>query len=214
MTGYPMFVDLAGRRCLVVGGGTIATDKAAKLVEHGAEVRVVSPQITSELARMVADGRIADHRERTYRPEDLEGCFLVIAATDREEVNLSVAQDAEARNMLCNIVDSPRLGSFIVPSTVRRGALSLAVSTGGASPVVARHVRRRLESEFGPEWGELVALVGGLRAELKERHRDMADRRDAVEQLMGSDVLRLLAEGDRDAALERARQVLDLGVRA
>lgn len=211
---YPMFVDLTGRRCAVVGGGGIATDKAAKLVEHGAVVRLVSPQVTSGLTRMIEDGRIAEHLRRTYRPADLEGCFLVIAATNLEQVNRVVWQDAEARNMLCNVVDAPSLCSFTVPSTVRRGDLALAVSTGGASPVLARHIRRRLEEEYGPEWEGLVSLMRDLRDELKARHADMPGRREAVERLLASDVLSLLAHGDDSGAMELARQVLDVGVHA
>jgi precorrin-2 dehydrogenase/sirohydrochlorin ferrochelatase len=211
---YPMFVDLEGRRCLVVGGGPVASEKVEKLLDHGAVVRLVSPQVTSELARMVSEGRIADHRQRTYRPEDLEGCFLVIAATNLDPINRMVWQDAEARNMLCNVVDGPPLCSFIVPSVVRRGELAIAVSTGGASPAVARHVRRELDAAYGPEWEHLVALMRELRDELKDRYRDMPSRRDAVEVLMETDVVRLLSEGDHDAAMELARQVLDLGVRA
>lgn len=211
---YPMFVDLEGRRCLVVGGGPIATEKAGKLIDHGAVVRLVSPEVTPELARMVADGTIADHRPRAYRPEDLEGCFLVIAATNLDPINRMVWQDAEARNMVCNVVDVPPLCNFIVPSIVRRGELALAISTGGASPVVAKHIRRELDEAYGPEWEHLVSLMRELRDELKARYLDMPSRRDAVEVLMETDVVRLLAEGDHDRAMELARQVLDLGVRA
>lgn len=211
---YPMFVDLEGRRCAVIGGGRIATDKVEKLVEHGAVVRLVSPQITSGLSRMIDEGVVAEHRRRTYRPEDLEGCFLVIAATDLDPINRMVWQDAEARNMVCNVVDAPALCSFIVPSVVRRGELALAVSTGGASPGVARHIRRQLDEAYGPEWEALVSLMRDLRDDLKARHLDMPSRRDAVEVLMESDVLRLLAEGDRTGATELARRVLDIGVHA
>lgn len=211
---YPMFADLTGRRCAVIGGGTVATGKAAALADAGAVVRLVSPQVTSGLTRMIDDGLIAEHRRRTYRPADLEGCFLVIAATDSEQVNRSVRQDAEARNMLCNVIDAPSLCSFIVPSTVRRGDLALAVSTGGASPTLATQVRRQLEEAYGPEWEGLVALMRELRDELKARHEGMPARRDAVEALVASDVLRLLADGDDTGAMELARQVLDLGVHA
>jgi len=211
---YPMFVDLAGRLSCVVGGGPVATGRVLRLLEHGAEVRVVSPQITSELSRMVEDGAVADHRPRTYRPEDLEGCFLVIAATHLASVNRMVWQDAEARNMLCNVVDGPPAGNFIVPSLVRRGDLALAVTTGGASPVVSRLLALRLGEELGPEWEDLAALLGELRDELKERHPDVARRRAAVEALMGTRVLGMLAEGDRDGARALAREALDLGVRA
>jgi precorrin-2 dehydrogenase / sirohydrochlorin ferrochelatase len=206
---YPMFVDIGGRRCLVVGGGTIATDKARKLVEHGAVLRVVSPDVTAELAAMTAaDG--AEHRGRTYLPEDLDGCTLAFAATDRADVNRAVAADARERGIPCNVADAPARGDFTVPSVVRRGDLAIAVSTGGASPVVARHVRRRIEEAYGPEWEALIALLRDLRGDLKARHRDMPGRRAAVERLMESDVLRRLAEGDDDGARALARRVLDL----
>jgi precorrin-2 dehydrogenase/sirohydrochlorin ferrochelatase len=211
---YPMFVDLEGRRCAVIGGGRIAEDKVRKLLEHGAVVRLVSPQTTSELARMIAEGEIADHRPRTYRPEDLEGCFLVIAATNLEPINRMVWQDAEARNLICNVVDAPSLCTFIVPSVVRRGELALAVSTGGASPVVARHIRRQLDAMYGPEWEALIALLREMRDELKERHADMPGRREAVERLMRTDVVRLLAEGDAQGARELARREMGIGVHA
>ncbi len=211
---YPMFVDLEGRRCVVVGGGPIATEKVEKLLLHGAAVRLVSPQVTSELARMIDAGEIAEYRERTYRPEDLEGCFLVIAATNLDPINRMVWQDAEARNMVCNVVDVPPLCNFIVPSIVRRGELALAISTGGASPVVAKHIRRQLDEAYGPEWEALVDLLRNVRDELKERYLDMPSRRDAVEQLMETDIVRRLADGDEAGARELARRVLDIGVTA
>jgi siroheme synthase-like protein len=209
-----MFVDVEGRRCLVVGGGPVATEKVEKLLEHGAVVRLVTPETTEALAAMVASGAVAEHRARAYAPEDLDGCFLVIAATNLDAVNRMVWQDAEARNLLCNVVDVPPLCNFIVPSIVRRGELALAISTGGASPVVAKHIRRELEVAYGPEWEALVDLLRDVRDELKVRYPDMPSRRDAVERLMGTDVVRLLAEGDEEGARELAARVLDLGVRA
>lgn len=209
-----MFMDLEGRRCAVIGGGGIAEGRVRGLLEHGAVVRLVSPQITSELARMVSEGAIGDHRERTYRPEDLDGCFLVIAATNLESINRMVWQDAEARNLICNVVDAPALCSFTVPSVVRRGDLAMAVTTGGASPVVAKHIARQLDAMYGPEWGALTALLRELRDELKERHADMPGRRAAVEGLLRTDVVRLLAEGDEQGARELARREMGLGVHA
>lgn len=207
---YPMFVDLEGRRCVVIGGGPVATEKVGKLLDHGAVVRLVTPEMTAELADMVAAGDIAEHRPRPYRPEDLEGCFLVIAATNLDAINRMIWQDAEARNMVCNVVDVPPLCNFIVPSIVRRGELALAVSTGGASPVVAKHVRRQLDEAYGPEWEALVSLLRDVRDELKVRYLDMPSRRDAVERLMETDVLRRLAEGDEDGARGMARRILDI----
>lgn len=209
-----MFMDLEGRRCAVIGGGGIAEGRVRGLLDHGAVVRLVSPQITSELARMVSEGAIGDHRERTYRPEDLDGCFLVIAATNLESINRMVWQDAEARNLICNVVDAPALCSFTVPSVVRRGELAMAVTTGGASPVVAKHIARQLDAMYGPEWGALTALLRELRDELKERHADMPGRRAAVEGLLRTDVVRLLAEGDEQGARELARREMGLGVHA
>jgi siroheme synthase-like protein len=209
-----MFVDVEGRRCLVVGGGPVATEKVEKLLEHGAVVRLVTPETTEALAAMVASGAVAEHRARAYAPEDLDGCFLVIAATNLDAVNRMVWQDAEARNLLCNVVDVPPLCNFIVPSIVRRGELALAISTGGASPVVAKHIRRELEVAYGPEWEALVDLLRDVRDELKVRYPDMPSRRDAVERLMDTDVIRRLAEGDEEGARELAARVLDLGVRA
>lgn len=209
---YPMFVDLEGRRCLVVGGGPIATEKVEKLLEHGAVVRLVTPQLTPELERMVNEGAIGEYREGTYRPEDLDGCFLVIAATNLDPINRMVWQDAEARNMVCNVVDVPPLCNFIVPSIVRRGELALAISTGGASPVVAKHIRRQLDEMYGPEWEALVSLLRDVRDELKVRYLDMPSRRDAVEQLMQTDIIQRLADGDEKGATDLARRVLDIGV--
>lgn len=211
---YPMFVDLEGRRCLVVGGGPIATEKVEKLLDHGAAIRLISPELTAELAGMVAAGVIGEYHERTYRPEDLEGCFLVIAATNLDPINRMVWQDAEARNMVCNVVDVPPLCNFIVPSIVRRGELALAISTGGASPVVAKHIRRQLDAMYGPEWEALVDLLRDVRDDLKVRYLDMPSRRDAVQALMETDIVRMLADGDEQGAMELARRVLDIGVHA
>src|SRR5262249_39689347 len=120
---YPIYVDLEGRRCLVVGGGPAATEKVEKLVEHGAVGRLAAPAGTDRLAAMAASGEVDEYLRRAYRPEDLDGCFLVIAATNLDAINRMVWQDAEARRMLVNVVDVPPLCNFIVPSIVRRGEL-------------------------------------------------------------------------------------------
>jgi len=199
---YPAFIDLTGRRCLVVGGGPVGTEKAEKLVDAGADVRLVSPEITPRLAELVAAGAIREHHRRGYRSHDLEGCLLVIAATDDAAVNRRVWADGESRRMLVNVVDVPHLCNFIVPSIMRHGDLAVAVSTGGASPVVARRVRQIVEREIGPEWGELVAILRETRDGLKRRFADMPSRAAAVEALLGSDIVERLATGDRDGALD------------
>jgi siroheme synthase-like protein len=197
-----------------VGGGPVGAEKVEKLLDHGAVVRLVAPELTPELEEHVRAGRVGEHRRRAYVPEDLDGCLLAIAATSQDAINRMVWQDAEARGMLVNVVDVPPLCNFIVPSIVRRGELALAISTGGASPVVAKHIRRELEVAYGPEWEALVDLLRDVRDELKVRYPDMPSRRDAVERLMDTDVIRRLAEGDEEGARELAARVLDLGVRA
>lgn len=205
---YPAFIELTGRRCLVVGGGPVGTEKAEKLVQAGAAVRLVSPEITPALADHVASGGIDDHRRRGYETADLDGCLLVIAATSDAAVNRRVWEDAEARHMLVNVVDVPPLCNFIVPSIMRHGELAVAVSTGGASPVVAREVRKRVEETVGPEWGELVAMLRVTREELKARYDTMPARAAAVEALLETDIVERLARGDRDGARDLIREIL------
>jgi precorrin-2 dehydrogenase/sirohydrochlorin ferrochelatase len=205
---YPAFIDLRGRRCLVVGGGPVGTEKAEKLVDAGADVRLVSPEITDRLADLLATGAVAEFHRREYRAGDLDDCILVIAATNEAEVNRQVWEDGEARRMLVNVVDVPPLCNFIVPSIMRHGELAVAVSTGGASPVVARAVRQRIEGEIGPEWGELVELLRATREELKLRFLTMPERAAAVELLLATDIVDRLAAGDRDGARDLIAQHL------
>jgi siroheme synthase-like protein len=192
----------------VVGGGPVGTEKTEKLLDAGADVRLVSPQVTPRLAALCASGAIAEFHRRPYETEDLDGCLLVIAATSDADVNLGVWEDAEARTMLVNVVDVPPLCNFIVPSIMRHGELAVAVSTGGASPVVARTVRERIASEIGPEWGELVSLMRDTREQLKVRFTTMPTRAAAVERLLQTDIVERLARGDRDGAIELMQEFL------
>lgn len=205
---YPAFIDLTGRCCLVVGGGPVGTEKTEKLLDAGADVRLVSPQVTPHLAGLVASGAIGDFHRRGYETSDLNGCLLVIAATSDADVNKGVWRDAEARTMLVNVVDVPHLCNFIVPSIMRHGELAVAVSTGGASPVVARAVRERIASEIGPEWGEFVTLMRQTRDELKQRFTTMPSRAAAVERLLATDIVARLADGDRAGAIALIHEYL------
>lgn len=201
-TLYPMFVDVAGRLCLVVGGGAVATQRATGLARHGAVLRVVSPEVGPEMAGMVRSGEVAEHRARPYEPADLDGCMLAVAATDRREVNRRVSRDAAERGVMVNVADDPALCTFVVPAVVRRGDLAFAVTTGGASPVVAARIRRELEERYGEEWEAFLVLLRDLREDLKERYPDAPSRRGAVERLMATDVMERLADGD-SAAVRR-----------
>src|ERR687895_651364 len=148
---YPIFLDLDGRRCVVVGGGEVASRKARKLLQARAEVVVVSPEIKPELESVAAE----IHR-RPYEDGDLEGAYLAFAATDARKVNATVAWEAKERGIPINVADRPSEGDFALPSTLRRGGLQVAVSTGGASPTLARKIKDELEGVFGPEWAGLV----------------------------------------------------------
>ena len=148
---YPIFLDLSGRRCVVVGGGEVANRKARKLLQARAEVVVISPEVRPELESVAAEV----HR-RPYEDGDLEGAYLAFAATDAREVNAAVAAEAKGRGIPVNVADSPSEGDFALPSVLRRGRLQVAVSTGGASPALARRIRGELEELFGPEWAGVV----------------------------------------------------------
>lgn len=155
---YPAFLQIAGWKVLVVGGGPVAERKAAVLADCGASVRVVAPDASSRLRRMgCAVAR------RRFRDSDLRGVRLVVAATDDEALNRRIARLSARRGALCNAADSPGDSHFLVPASVRRGAFCVAVSTGGAGPAFARSVRRRLERTFGPEYGEFAGLLASFR---------------------------------------------------
>ena len=142
----------------MVGGGAVATRKARKLLQAGAEVVVVSPAVLSELESIGAEIRY-----RPYKAGDLEGADLAFTATDSREVNAAVAREARERGVLVNAADKPSEGDFAVPSTLRRGGLQVAVSTGGASPTLARRIRKELEASFGPEWAGVVEELEAAR---------------------------------------------------
>ncbi|CAN5590870.1 hypothetical protein BH24ACT21_BH24ACT21_16540 [soil metagenome] len=166
---YPIFLDLSGRRCVIVGGGAVANRKARKLLQARAEVVVISPQIQPEIESMAVEVR-----RRPYEKGDLEGACLAFTATNSREVNSAVAREAQERGVFINVADRPSEGSFALPSTLRRGGLQVAVSTGGASPTLARSIREELEKQFGPEWA-------GLIEELR-RHRGVGEDTDETLQ--------------------------------
>ena len=207
----PLFVDLAGRRCLVVGGGRIAEGRTRLLAAHGAVLRVVAPEVSDGLSAMEADGRVEEVRRRAFTPDDMDGGFLVLAATNDRDVNAKIAELARGRGILCNVADDPQTSDVHVPALVRRGDLTVAISTGGASPAVTAGVRRRLEDVFGPEWAALLTLLGDLREATKQRYPQPALRAAAVRALLDDGrVLELLRAGKVDEAGRYARAALDL----
>lgn len=210
MRYYPLLLDLAGRPCAVVGGGAIAEGKVEPLVAAGARVTVIAPVLGPGLAAQHRAGRFA-HVARAYQPGDLAGSFLVIAATGDPEVNHAVHAEATAAGALINVVDDVPYCQFILPSILRRGDLTVAVSTAGYAPALAVRVRERLERELGDEYGRFLELAAELRAPLARAVPDFQERKAIWYRLVDSDVLPLLRA--RQEARARARVTEITGVR-
>lgn len=205
---YPVYLDLNRRCCLVVGAGKVAARKVISLLEAGALVRVVSPEAVEEVAGLARQGSI-DWQRRGFDKSDLEGVFLVVGATSDPEVNRQVYQAADSASILVNIVDEPGLCNFIVPSVIRRGEFQIAISSGGASPVLAREIREFLEQRFGPQYGELVEELSRIRENLKEKLPDESKRRRFWEQLIDLDFFNSLSVDEiRAKVRERAEKCL------
>ena len=202
---YPVFLDLRGRRCVVIGGGEVARRKVESLQAAGAEVTVVAPRMREMPAGVTITAR-------EFRPGDLDGAFFVISATDDRAVNSAVAAEAEARGILINVVDVPAESSVILPAVVRRGEFVLAVSTGGASPALARRLRQRLEQEFGEEYGELIAFLKSLRQAWEPCYKaegiPPAARKAAWEEVLDLPLLDWLRAGRRVEAKDAAEAIL------
>ena len=183
--GYPIVLNLAGRRAVVVGGGEVALRKARALADAGARVRVVAPNLLPAFAE---DGRFECLAAR-YEKRHLEGARVVVVATDDEAVNRQAAEDARASGALVNVVDRPEACDFIVPAQVRRGDLVIAIATGGAAPALAKRLRKRLEKEFGPEYATLLEVLREVREDLKKRNVPPETRRRIFERLAEDDMV-------------------------
>ena len=204
--GYPLVLNLQGRRCVVVGGGAVAERKVGALLQAGANVLVVAPSVSPALRGRAADGAL-EVRERSFEAADLDGVLLVFAATDRPDVNRAVAEAARARGVLVNLTDDPETCDFTVPATVRRGELTLAISTGARSPAFARHLRQELEAWLSPERCLLLELVAELRRDLRTAGRTPSA--DAWQRAMSDvAVAEAIEVGDRDGARARLRACL------
>lgn len=207
MKTYPLFALIEDRPCLVVGGGAVGERKVQDLLAAGARVTVVSKDLTPRLADLAAAGHI--HAiQGDFSPEYLDGMTLVVGATDDQQVNREVSAAAQARHLLVNIVDAPDLCTFIVPAQVRRGPLTIAVSTGGASPALARQMREELEQRFGPEYGRYLRLLEAVRHLVLARRRGHPDNPDLFQRLVAGPLLEALIREDRPRALAVLEEAL------
>lgn len=197
---YPIVIELSGRPCVVIGGGPVAERKVAGLFAVGAAVTVISPTLTPRLARPAAEGQLR-HVSREYRRGDLVGYQLAFVATDDGAVNGSVAREGRERGVWVNAADDPARCDFLLPSVLRRGALIVAVSTGGASPGLARAIREALEAHFSAEYAPLVRIAAEVRAELRARGGRPDGR--AWRVALDGEIRQLVADGRRDEAKAR-----------
>ena len=188
MSYYPILVDPEGKKVVVVGGGTVAQRKIETLLEHGAVVHVIAQALNSALRRHVETG-VVKYGGQTFKEEDLEDAFMVIAATDDPLLNRRVSNHAQQRGLLINAVDQPSDCNFIVPSVLRRGDLLIAVSTSGKSPAMARKVREMLEERFGREYEGFLNLMGFIRKEILSRGRPQGENRTMFQELVNSPIL-------------------------
>jgi len=206
---FPLFVDLRGRSVLVVGGGPVAARKVAALLDAGAQVRVGAPTLNTALAQLLEAGRI-QHSVGEFQPDWLDGAWLAIAATDDAQVNRAVAAAGAARQIWVNAVDDARASSVHVPARIERGPLQLAISSGGGAPMLARHLRERLETELDESLGPLAELLTQARARIRARYPRIAERRRFFDELLAGEIPALLRQGrhaEAGDALEAALQV-------
>ncbi|MFW6284417.1 MAG: precorrin-2 dehydrogenase/sirohydrochlorin ferrochelatase family protein [Desulfosalsimonas sp.] len=204
---YPVCIDIENRQCLVVGGGGVARRKAEGLLDCGGLVTVVSPKFHPDFARIDETLPLRLIR-RPYRSTDIEDKFLVIGATDNEALNRQVSADAQSRNILCNIADVPDACSFILPAVVRRGDLSIAVSTSGKSPAFAKHLRKQLEKQFGEEYITFLGLMGAIREKLLAAEHAPEAHKPLFENLIDNGLLDMIHNRDKEAINRLLHEVL------
>ena len=202
-TFYVACLRLTGRRCLVIGAGSVGLEKIEGLLAADAVVHVIAPEACPEVAELAASGDV-EWTQRHFQPGDLEGHFLAIAATSDTETNIQVFDEAERRAMLCNVVDEPPLSSFILPAIVRQGPIAIAISTAGASPALAKRMKREIGEIFGPEHAELAWILNDVRGWAKATLPTYDDRKAFFEGIVNGDPdpVALLRRGDR-AAVDR-----------
>ena len=197
MRYYPVNLDLSGRPVVIVGGGAVAARKALRLVEAGARLTVIAPFIEERLAALAA-ARSLVHLERPFLRGDLAGALLAFAATDDAQVNLAVACEAKERGILVDVVDAPREGDFTTPALLSRGDLLITVSTGGASPGLARRIIGELEPLFGEEYSEAITLLAELREKILTEKGGSAYNERVFAEIAALDLPALIKNGRRD----------------
>lgn len=208
-TLFPIFLSLNNQRCVVVGGGQVAERKVYNLLDHGARIEMISPEATQRLTEWAEEKKIT-WMPRKFKPADLQGAFLVFAATDDEAVNRQVADACKQEGVLVNAVDDPPYCDFFIPSLIRRNSLLVAISTEGKSPAYAKRLRRQLEETITEQHGVFVDLLGEQRENVKSTVTDIRARQTIFEAMANLDVLELIKAGDEEKARERLESCMSL----
>lgn len=193
MKYYPVNLDIRNRKCLVVGGGAVGTRKVMTLLDCGAKVTVVSTDVAEKLQEL-SDSDIIKLEKRPFQISDLDEMFLVIGATDNQEINKEIHSEAERLGILCNIADRPEDCNFILPAIVNRGDLIIAISTSGKSPAFAKKMRKDLEKKFGTEYAEFLKLMGEIRNKLLSEDHEPEAHKHLFEQLIKRDLVKMIKE--------------------
>jgi precorrin-2 dehydrogenase/sirohydrochlorin ferrochelatase len=194
---FPVFLNLEGKLCVVIGGGKVGERKVLSLLQAKAFVKLISPEATPVLQKLAEEGQIL-WEKRIYQPGDLEGAWLVVAATNDPSTQRSIYDEANAKRVFCNMVDVPEFCSFIVPSVVKRGSLTIAISTSGASPAVARRIRESLEMQFGPEYEIYLKLMENLRKQILELNLSPTEKEVKLHRLAMAPIPQYIRDRDLD----------------
>jgi len=208
-TYYPVYIEMRAQPCTVIGGGKIAEGKVDGLLAVQAQVTVIAPELTQHLQQLAEQKQIT-YIPRKYQPGDLTGAFMVICATDQAEINHQVWQDSSANHQLVNVVDDTPRCNFIAPSILRKGDLTIAISTSGKAPALAVRLKERFQRELGPEYERFLELAGELREPLSKHFPDFETRKALWYELVDSDILDVLADGDTSKAREIISQVVGI----
>ena len=206
-TYYPVYIEMREQPCTVIGGGKIAEGKVEGLLAVKAKVTIISPDLTPRLRELAQQNQIT-YIARAYQPGDLTGAFMVICATDQAEINHQVWQEASANHQLVNVVDDTPRCNFIAPSILRKGDLTIAISTSGKAPALAVRLKERLQHELGPEYERFLELAGKLREPLAHHIPDFETRKALWYELVDSEILEVLARGDEESATKIISEVV------
>ena len=207
MQYFPISLDMNGRQCIVIGGGRVAARKIKSLLACGGKVTVISPDLTPELEELSLAGTLS-WKKNSFQEGDLNGAFLVIAATDDPDVQKKVHEEAEHHNIMLNVADVPERCSFILPATVRRGDLTVSVSTAGKSPALAKKLRQALEKQFGHEYAVCLNIMGTLRPVVLGCNRSQKENEALFERILDSDMLAWIREKNWERMSGHIREIL------